>query len=198
MRDRLADAPEAEDADLAPAQRGGQRIGPLQPLAGAQIAVHLRQLAHGGDQQAQRQISHLAGEHVGRVRDDDAALRERGGVDVVVADAEAGDDLQPRKQLDEGGVDAGVSSADGNATHLKVGLAAHVEMLGDATFDERHGSSYGQQLDVLVQGLVLSVDACRKHRVLPQAPQARLAASLRWSTLSLARTGIVATHRSNA
>ena len=137
LGDGLADAPQAEDADLAAAQRRRQRIGPLEPLAGAQVAVHLRQLAHGGDQQAQREVGDLAGQHVGRVRDDDAAPGQRGGIDMVVADTEAGDDLEPREQLDEVRVDARVAAEHGHAAHLEAGLAHDVEVLGQLRVDRR-------------------------------------------------------------
>ena len=135
-------------------KRRGQRIGALQPLAFAQVAVHLRQLAHGGDQQAQRQVGDFAGEHVGRVRHHDAALGQLGRVDVVVADAEAGDDLQLGEAIDEGAVDARVAAADGYAAHLRVGLAQHGEVVGDALFNQRHGVAHGEYLDVLAHLLL--------------------------------------------
>ena len=94
-RDGDADAAHADQADGAVAQRRpAQRIVALAPFAGAQMAFGLRQLAHRAQEQADRGIGDFLGEHVGRVGDDDAAPRRGVGVDVVVADAEAGDDVR--------------------------------------------------------------------------------------------------------
>lgn len=45
-------------------------------------------------------------QHVGRVGDDDLVIARIDEIDMVVADAERGDDLQLRKFRDHGGVDA--------------------------------------------------------------------------------------------
>jgi hypothetical protein len=64
------------------------------PQAGAQIAVGLDEFAHGRDQQAHRDVGDFFRQHVGRVGDDDIVLARIGGIDMVVADAEAGDDFE--------------------------------------------------------------------------------------------------------
>ena len=78
-------------------RRRAQRILPLQPFAGAQKAFGLRKLAHGAQQQAERGVGDLLVEHVRRVGDDDAVLGRLLDVDVVVADAEARNELELRK-----------------------------------------------------------------------------------------------------
>ena len=93
--DRLPDAAHADDPDLAVAQRtDAQGIVLRLPQAGAQIAVSLDELAHGRDQQAHRDVGDFFRQHVGRVGDDDIVLTRIGGIDMVVADAEARDDFK--------------------------------------------------------------------------------------------------------
>jgi hypothetical protein len=71
--DGLADAAHADDAQPRAAHLARQRHGPLQPLAGAHVAVGRRQLARGAQHQAQGQVGHVVVQHVGRVRDHHAA-----------------------------------------------------------------------------------------------------------------------------
>ena len=117
LRHCLADAAETDDADLAAAQRGGERIIALQPLARAQIAIDLRQLAHRGDQQAQRQVRDLVRQHVRRIGDDEATPSGFGRIDMIVADAEAGDDLELRQRIEQRGVHPVMPAAGGDAAH---------------------------------------------------------------------------------
>ncbi len=93
--ERDADAPQAGNADRAVAQRrAGERIGAVAcPFAGAQVPLGSGELAHGHQQEAQRGVGDLLGQHVGRIGDDDAARRAGGEIDAVIADAEIGDDL---------------------------------------------------------------------------------------------------------
>ena len=116
-RHRLADPAEADDPDLALAQRGRQRIGALQPLAGAQIAVDLRQLAHGRQQQADGEVGDLVGQHIRRIGDDDAALAGSLGIDIVVADAEIRDDFKLRQRIEQCVVDPHMRPAPGDTAH---------------------------------------------------------------------------------
>src|SRR5216684_1635797 len=115
-RDRLADAAHADQPDGAVAQgRLAQRVVLLPPLAGAQVTLGLWELAHGAEEQAERGVGDLLGQHVRRVGDGDAVRARPLGVDVVVADAERGDDLEPREPAHELAVDAlgGGGTSDG-------------------------------------------------------------------------------------
>ena len=66
-------------------------------MPGAQISLRLRQLAHRHEHEAERGVSDFVVEHPRRVGGDDSEPRRRLGVDVVVADAETGDDLEAGK-----------------------------------------------------------------------------------------------------
>ena len=122
-RDRLPDAAEAHHPDGAVAQRRlAERVAFLRPLAGAHIALGLGKFAHGAQQQAERGVGDLFGQHVRRVGDGDAVGTRPGGVHVVVADAEGRDDLEPRKTLHEGAVDPLLGAGDGDTAHARRGL----------------------------------------------------------------------------
>ena len=96
--DRLADAAHADDADLAVAQRAdAQRIVLGLPQAGAHIAIGLDEFAQRRDQQSHRDVGDFLGQHVRRVGDDDVMLARIGEIDMVIADAEAGDDFELRE-----------------------------------------------------------------------------------------------------
>lgn len=105
LGDGEPDPPEPEDADPALPQGRGQRIGFFGPAPGPQVAVGLGDLAHGGEQQPEGEVGHLVGEHVRRVGDDHPAPGGLGHVDGLVADPEAGHDLEPRQPVEQGGVD---------------------------------------------------------------------------------------------
>lgn len=107
-RDGPPDPAEAEDAHMPAAQGRGERVGPRRPVPGAQVAVRLRDLAHGRQEQPEGEVGHLVGEHVRRVRDDDAPLRRGADIDRIVADAETRHDLELGQFLDEGAVDGGL------------------------------------------------------------------------------------------
>ena len=94
-RHRLADASHAENAQRAvmhvlPHQ---QIHAPLRPLAGMHELVALDHAPRGGQQQREREIGGRIGEHVRRVRHQDAEARGRRQVDVVVAHRHVGDHL---------------------------------------------------------------------------------------------------------
>ena len=112
--DRLADAPEAQNAHGAPAQRRGERKRLLQPFAGPDIAVGLREPPHGAEQQADGGVRHLLVQHVRRVRHGDAVRPGPFGVDMVIADAKARDDLELGELRHESGVDGLVPAARDN------------------------------------------------------------------------------------
>ena len=125
--DGHADAAETGDADGAVAQgRPRQRIIAGRPFAGADMALGGGKLAHGHQQQAEGGVRDLFGQHVGRVRDDDAAGGAGAKVDAVIADAEIRDDLELRQPLDQLAVDGGMGAArdaaDGAGTPGECGI----------------------------------------------------------------------------
>ena len=162
-RDRLADAAEPDHAHGAIAQRRpGQRVVPFGPLAGAQIALGLRQLADRAQQQAKRRVGDLLGEHVGRVGDHDAMGRSPFGIDMIVAHPEARDDLEFREAAEEIGAHRLVLAAAGdNRTQprrqfcgqdLAVGRLPQLvqrERPGDALLDQRHHRPNHQDIELL-------------------------------------------------
>ena len=86
---------------------------------------------------------------------------------VVIADAEAGDDLQPREQLDEGSVDARVAAAHCDTAHFEIGLADHGELIVQATLDHGGAVADSADRDVLAHALPLRhwrVNGCRAAR----------------------------------
>ncbi len=99
----------------------------LRPFAGAHIALGLGKFAHGAQQQTERGVGDLLGQHVGRVGDGDAVRAGPGGVDVVVADAEGRDDLEPGKtRRMKRTVDPLLGGGDRHAAHARRGLGKNV------------------------------------------------------------------------
>ena len=142
-RDRHADASHADHADGAVAQRRpAQGIGALAPFAGAQIALGLRQLADRAQEQADRGVGDLLGEHVGRVGDDDAAARGRGDVDMVVADAEARDDVEVGQPGHERIVDR-QHRRDGHRAHMAERGKTRLAVRAGEAMDGEGGQSFG-------------------------------------------------------
>jgi hypothetical protein len=118
-RDRLADPPHANDPDGAVAQRRlGERIALRGPFAGPQIALGLRKLPHGAQQESERGVGHFLVEDVGRVGGHDAMLGRPFDVDMIVADAEARHDLQAGKARHQGAVDRDIAERHRKAAHL--------------------------------------------------------------------------------
>jgi hypothetical protein len=100
-RHRLADMAEPDDANPLPSQRRGKREGVVAPAPIAQETVGLRDTADRRQQQTDRQVGDLVVEHARCVGHHHVALGRSGGIDVIVADAEAGDDLQRRQPLEQ-------------------------------------------------------------------------------------------------
>ena len=159
--DRLPDAAHADNADLAVAQRAGaQGIALRLPQAGAQIAVGLDEFAQGGDQKPHRDVGDLFGQHVGRVGDDDVVLARIGGIDVVVADAEACDDLELGEMRQRFPVGRHRVIGDRHAAgfrhdigrqSLEVGTGLRRmqdELVRKAVFEDRPDRSVDQQIDL--------------------------------------------------
>ena len=93
-RDRLADPPEPEDAHGRPRSEGLSGKAPFAPLPGAQVSLGLRQLAHRHDHEAIAVSATSSSSTPGVLVTMTPCSRRPFGVDVVVADAEAGDDLE--------------------------------------------------------------------------------------------------------
>ncbi len=130
LRDRLSDAAHADHADRAVAQRGlAQRIIFLRPLAGTQVALGLRKFAHRAQQESDRCVRHFLGEHIRRVGHRDAVRTRPGGVDMVVADAEGGDDLEPGKSRHERTIDPLLGDGDRHGAHARAALAEELVAL---------------------------------------------------------------------
>ena len=86
--------PTRPDGAVAQA-RLAERVVLLAPFPGPQITLGLRKLAHGAQQQPERGVGDLLGQHVGRVGERNAMRAQPSRrIDVVVADAEGRDDLQ--------------------------------------------------------------------------------------------------------
>lgn len=75
------------------------------PLARADQALAFTEPARRGEHQRERELGGGFGEHVGRVRHDDIARRERGEVEVVHADRAVRDDLELRSPIEDARVD---------------------------------------------------------------------------------------------
>ena len=83
-------------------RRDARRRVAIDPLAVPQKAFLARQFAHRAQEQPQRGVSNLLGQHVRRVGDSNAVRASPGGVDMAVADPEGGDDFefwQPGKEV---------------------------------------------------------------------------------------------------
>ena len=111
VRDRLADAAHADDAQPRARHLARQRHRAGGPLALAHILIGLRQPARDVEHQRQRQVGDVVVEHVGRVPDHHAAGLGRGDVHTVVAHAHDRDDLQCRQLVDQVGADLGLAAA---------------------------------------------------------------------------------------
>ena len=83
----------------------GQRIGAFATQRPSRSQVSARgEFANRVDQQPDRRIGDLLGQHVRRVGHHDAARAGMAGIDPIVADAETGNDLELRQRIDEGRV----------------------------------------------------------------------------------------------
>jgi hypothetical protein len=104
--DFLADAAETKDAEGLAGQFGEEAEIAMGPLALAHELVGLRNTAGQRDHEADGEFGNRVVEHVGRVGDADIAGARRGGVDIVVADPEAGDDFEIGQRVHEIGLHA--------------------------------------------------------------------------------------------
>ena len=93
-----ADAADADETKLLAAQLHAEHVieRPAAPLAGANHSLAFAKTPRDREDQAPGEIRTRIGEHVGRVRDRNAARPAGGNVDVVVANGHVGDDLQLR------------------------------------------------------------------------------------------------------
>ena len=100
-RQRLADAPHADDAHALALQTRAQHRGrtPAAPFAGAHQAFALAHAPCRGQHQRHRHVGSIFGEDTRRVGDGDGALARRVEVDVIDAGAEGSDESQPRAGL---------------------------------------------------------------------------------------------------
>src|ERR1700736_5830105 len=89
------------------------------PLALAQIALGLRQMPYGAEQEAERGVGYFFVQHVRSVGDDDAVLARPFGVDMVVADAEAGHDFEFGETRHERGVDSPVPAGRRDRSYIR-------------------------------------------------------------------------------
>lgn len=85
------------------------------PLAGADVAVSLRDPAERGDGETDGEVGHVVGEDSRGVGDPHPAVAAPGEVDAVKADGVARDDLEPRERVDERGVTTGAATGDEGA-----------------------------------------------------------------------------------
>src|SRR6185312_11741738 len=113
-RDRLADAPGADDAERrADEIRAEEAVGlPRAPAAVLDRLRTLREAARGGEQQREREVGRGVGEDTGGVADRDAAGRRGLEIDVVEADGVVRDHRELGVGVEEGGVDALAEHAD--------------------------------------------------------------------------------------
>ncbi len=120
-----------------------ERIGAFgHPTALAQPPLRAREFAHRIDQQPDRRVRDLLAQHVRRVGDDDAVPAAVADVDVLVADAETGDDLQMRQRGDEVRVDRGHG---GHPAHRPRQRGHHQRRVG--TFDALQAEIAADPLD---------------------------------------------------
>ena len=139
------------------------------PLALAQRGVRGADVAGGREHQRDGELG--GGDDVGgrRVDDHHAGLGGRADVDVVEADARAGDDLEPRRRRERLGVDRG-----GAADQQRVGLRQRGQQLGAVgavavpdlevgaeLLDRGRAELFGDQHDRLVSHSVLTAGRAR-------------------------------------
>ena len=95
FQDFLADAAGADKAERARGEAKPHEIGAIGPAAGLHQFVLLEQAAGQRKEHGQGGDRDRAAHRDRRVGHDDAFRRRGGEIDIVVADAVAGDDLQP-------------------------------------------------------------------------------------------------------
>ena len=97
-----------DDAELLAAQLGAEHEieRPARPPAAADQAVSFGDAPRKREQQRPGQLRRGLREHVWRVRDRHTARLHGRDIDVVVADGHVGDDLQLRRRVDDGSINA--------------------------------------------------------------------------------------------
>ena len=159
------------------------------PQPGTQIAVGLDEFAQGRDQKPHRDVGDLFGQHVGRVGDDDIVFAGVGGIDVIVADAEGGDDFEFRKQRQRrlvgahrmvGHRDAADFRGDGRSQPLEVVLGferMQDELVGKTVVEDRPARPIDQQVDLFRRNIpaAISFPFQAHSRASAATPDAKLA-----------------------
>lgn len=142
LREQLADAAEPDDTDGLAEDLHTVELAAL-PLAVAQGGVGRGDLASGGEHQRDRVLGGRVDVGRRRVDDHDTALGGGGHVDVVEADAGAGDDLELGAGRQDLGIDGG-----GGTDEDRVGLGHRCEQ-GRAirSVDPTHLHTVAQCLD---------------------------------------------------
>ena len=148
--DRLADPPEAQDPHCPAVQRRGEGERTRRPFARAQETLCLGQAAHRHDGQRHRDVGDFVVEHARRVGHDDSMLARPFSVDMLVADAETGDDLELRQPAHDACVDRELMPVRGQRPQPRpllceprfgIGLepqAIQRQPLGDQIVDHAH------------------------------------------------------------
>ena len=103
-RDCLADPPQAQNPEPLAAHRGAEVHPALQPPAGAKEPLGFADPPGRHQDEGHGEISDIAGEHLGRMRDDDAAGLRGNDIGGIVADAEGGNNLEVLQPVDQVGI----------------------------------------------------------------------------------------------
>ena len=98
--------PEADDAERLTVEAFAQRQRAFDPRAGAHEGLALDDAAHACQDQRERHVGDVLGQHVRRIGDPDAPRPRPVEVDGVEANAETGDDLELGTGVDETGAGA--------------------------------------------------------------------------------------------
>ena len=109
---RLANAPNAHQAQSGTCQLASQGKGPVDPIASAHKLVRLWNAACHRQHEAQRQIRHIVVENTRRMGDADAALLDGGDVDAVITHPKNGNHFHGRKQAEQFFVNFGLATTN--------------------------------------------------------------------------------------
>ena len=102
---RGTDRAEPEDAEPRARERVAERVPARLPSALADEAVGAAEVTRQRDDEADRDVRHVGGEHARGGRDGDAAPRQFFHVDAVGPGPEAGDDREVRQPVEQRRVD---------------------------------------------------------------------------------------------
>src|SRR5882672_2148848 len=154
LRDRLADAPHADDAEGRMVDVDAEKLVvlPALPVPRAQPALGLGDAPGRGHEQYPGGVRGGLVQHAGGIGRDDASLAARREVDVVVADRDVAHGLETRRRVEQGGVDAVAAGGEhavlvGEAPAKLVGAPGRVVLL--VVFDVE---SLAQLFDDVVEG----------------------------------------------